>query len=1145
MLTARAAATLLADAADSGATAPLLDALGFAPPTPLDAAARASLGVPPACDRALVARGSGALRALVIDLPPAPGGPAAANGHAVRESVARLATRLATRTPHLCWLVVAVERDGPHTVLAAWASRDSGDGSARRPPRVAALVVDRRHVVDSDAETLRSLAALSRPPRDPSATPSTDLLTHTRWLEVLGRDSLTRAFYRALERTVGHMADALEIPADARRRVTTADRRDLALLYASRLVFLSFLEAKGWLDGDRAFIAHAFERATASGRPFHQRVLLPLFFGTLNTPQRRRAAAARAFGRIPFLNGGLFARTSLERRCGGAHAQFPDEALGTLLGDLLHRYRFTAREDSVAWSEAAIDPEMLGRAFESLMSTTDRRSTGTFYTPHAIVHDVVEHALRHALHAPGVSPEAVDAALAGQPVAHAAREALRGRLDALRVLDPACGSGAFLVHALERLASVAASLGDTSPLPEMRRAVLARSIFGVDLDPTAVWLCELRLWLSVVIESDETDPRRVPPLPNLDRNVRVGDSLGGDAFPAPAALRTTAATGHAAGRRVATLRERYARASGPRKRTLAAALDREERRCALAAVDAARDAANSERRELLVALRTPDLFGERHLPDAALRDRLADLRRTTRALTLRHRQLAAGAALPFSFTASFADVAAVGGFDAIVGNPPWVRLHHIAPAARATLKRDYVVFRAAAWTRGAEGAHAGRGFSAQVDLSALFVERSVALLGPSGVVALVLPAKLWRSLAGGGLRAHLSARTRLLALEDWSEAHAAFDAATYPSLLVARRDAAATDRPTPDELPLTAPSAAPPPAALDAAVRRGDSVSRWRMPHDALPLDASPGSPWLLLPPRVRRAFDALTAAGPPLARSAIGRPHLGVKSGCNEAFLVRVVAPDVADLASVADAAGRRACVERSMLRPLVRGESVARWRQPPSDARILWPANDAGRALARLPPHAARWLAPWQTRLAARADARSARRWWSLFRPDAADTSRPRVVWADLAHAPRAAVLPRGDPTVPLNSCYVVHCSSDDDAFAFAALFNSSVAAAWLHAVAEPARGGYHRYLGWTVALLPLPARWPRARALLAPLGRRGFLGGPPSDEELDASAVAAYGLRHADLAPLLDWLAPNTRSAIAPAVADPRPATACTGT
>ena len=207
-------------------------------------------------------------------------------------------------------------------------------------------------------------------------------------------------------------------------------------------------------------------------------------------------------------------------------------------------------------------------------------------------------------------------------------------------------------------------------------------------------------------------------------------------------------------------------------------------------------------------------------------------------------------------------------------------------------------------------------------------------------------------------------------------------------------------------------------------------------------------------------------------------------------------------------------------MLRPVVRGEQLARWRITEGGEAIIWTHGSDGRPLPVLPPRARRWLEQWRPRLAARTDARDSC-WWSLFRTAAADGRRPRVVWADMGKAPRAAVIASGDARVPLNSCYVVACDREDDAHALAALLNSPVAAAWLNALAEPARGGYRRYLGWTVALLPVPRDWERARALLAPLAVRAAAGHPPDDDQLLTAAARAYRVRPPDLEPLLAWI------------------------
>ena len=1065
--TLRAAARLLADAATIESLTPIAAAIGCAAhPLPLDDSLLCEIGLDSA-KQARIIEGPGALRALLLELD---------ERTSLADQMRRAAHRLAQHTPHVLWIVLATQPASSSVAIAAW----SVD---RRPPRVAALVAQRDRVVDSDAETLATLAAVADPRAD------ADVLTHQRWVEILGREALSRRFYRSLETRVQSLASALD-------RGTQEERRELALLYSSRLLFLCFLEAKGWLDDDRAFLSRTFDACMTSGGGFHRRVLLPLFFGTLNTRHARRAPAARALGRIPFLNGGLFARTPNERRLRGVH--FPDDEIGRLFGDLFARYRFTAREEGTDWAELAVDPEMLGKAFESLMATADRKGSGSFYTPHALVAHATDAALGRVL---ALSPNTcVSSSLAN--ATEIVRQARRQRLEEITVLDPACGSGAFLVYALEELATLRRASGDDRPVADVRRDVLTRSIFGIDRNPTAVWLCELRLWLSVVIESEVSDPRRVEPLPNLDHNIRVGDSLAADVGTDRSALPSRAGM-------LRRLRERYARASGRRKETLVRLLDREERRLAIDTIDLELTSIAAQRRDILVALRSRDLFGDRNHSSGDARLHTRTLRARAAALRLERRRLASGGALPFSFLVHFADVLARGGFDVVLGNPPWVRLHRIPPRERVVLRERYRVFRAGGWEIGAEQAHAGSGFAGQVDLAALFIERGVRLLRPGAVLSFLVPAKLWRALAGGGVRRLLAEETRVAVLEDLAEAPSTFDAAVYPSLIVAER----WNGPTNDH----------PGEILAAVYHRGCGSLRWRLPRRQLAFDDSPGSPWLILPPDVRQAFDRLRAVGVPFAESSIGRPRLGVKTGFNLAFLVRRASVAASDAIDVVAANGRRGRVETALLRPVVRGEGIRSWCMDSGDENIVWTHDVRGLPMERLPSGASRWLNPWRRQLAARADSRTGR-WWSLFRTDAARTDHPRVVWADLGRAPRATILDAGDPTVPLNSCYVAICADEYDARTLAAILNSPIAEAWLGALAEPARGGYRRFLGWTMALLPLPQDWLRARSILAPIATAAMRGALADGELRDAlldGTLDAYGVSHEELAPLLTWL------------------------
>ncbi|MBL0169996.1 MAG: N-6 DNA methylase [Gemmatimonadaceae bacterium] len=1066
MLTLHAAASLLAQADTLTALRAIVRLLGFHSVRRLTIDSRRDLGIESLVSDAHLAHGAGGLRCLSAALVPHLGSAATTD---TRELTRRLCVAAAQRAPGRSWCVVTLDA-AAQTITIAAVFPDS------RGPRIAALCVDRRRVVDSDADTLRSLAAITEP--DPT-------LRHARFGDILGRDALSTRFYRALDHTVGQLAETSSGPA------SPGERRELALLCASRCLFLAFLEAKAWLNHDRQFLLHRVTACLERGGRLHERLLRPLFFGTLNTPVAQRAAAARDFGAVPFLNGGLFSPTPLERR--RRALRFHDDTLASLLGDLLDRYRFTAQEDSTRWSEAAIDPEMLGRAFESLMAVEERHQSGTYYTPPELVDTVV----RDALHA--VLPDVpADQLVHDSAPLHLTARA-RTALESLRVLDPACGSGAFLVRALECLATLEARAGDDRPTHVVRRAVLTRKIFGVDRNPLAVWLCELRLWLSIVIECPETRISHIPTLPNLDHHIRVGDTLaGGDFRYAPPSAK-----------RLTTLRDRYTRASGSRKRTLADALDREERHRAVTEQQRMIDGARYERRALLDRLRARDLFGDRPSRTPLDRQRLDHLRQRTRELEGQRKRLELGGALPFRFAAHFADVAAAGGFSLVIGNPPWVRPHAVPHADRVRLRREFHSMRHAAWRIGATRAGAGVGFAAQADLATAFVERSVQLLAPGGMSALLVPAKLWRALAGGGIRAWMHNQVDVRAVHDWSQSPAVFDAAVYPSLVVAER----RTEPPPSRRPIR------------VTLAHRSEHSAFTVDPRHLSFAGDPAAPWLLLPDAVRSAFERLRLAGPALGDSSLGRPILGVKCGCNAAFLVHAIEHDDETASVVAD--GRCAHIERQMLRPVLRGDGVQRLTAPTpgvdGELRILWTHGIDGAPLRALPPAAARWLAHWRPRLERRRDARARHPWWTLFRTEAARHESPRVVWADIGKRLRPRVLHAGDPTVPLNTCYVMRTSSMDDAYAIESLLGSTVAAGWFETLAEPARGGFRRFMGWTVATLPVPTNWTTARYPLADLGRRRAAGESIAVDQYESAIAAAYGIPLRHLEPLMRWALP----------------------
>src|SRR4029077_13076618 len=199
------------------------------------------------------------------------------------------------------------------------------------------------------------------------------------------------------------------------------------------------------------YLPKLLDHALTRRRHFHRSALHPLFFGALNRPYGQRGSGARALGSVPFLNGGLFEPTPLERRFGPAlwsNADWRDA-----FDDLFEKFHFSVREDE---SADLVAPDMLGRVFEGLMDPHDRRSSGSYYTPPGLVRALVRAALETALvERRGVRPDAA-AAWAHDGVAPVDAPSLRG----LTVVDPAVGSGAFLLGALEELTRLRVAAGE-------------------------------------------------------------------------------------------------------------------------------------------------------------------------------------------------------------------------------------------------------------------------------------------------------------------------------------------------------------------------------------------------------------------------------------------------------------------------------------------------------------------------------------------------------------------------------------------------------------------------------------------------------------------------------------------------------------
>ena len=322
--------------------------------------------------------------------------------------------------------------------------------------------------------------------------------------------------------------------------------RDYVKKLLGRIVFLHYLQRKGWLgvpsdkawgDGDRSFIQHLYEYATeAQQSDFITSVLSPLFYEALNTDRRAdndlfdtRVKFPKRGNklRIPYLNGGLFDRDENAALL----IKFPPEFFKDLL-DFFAQYNFTIDENDPTDAQVGVDPEMLGRIFESLLE--DNKEKGAYYTPKEIVQYMCRESLIAYL-CTGIDQGTPEHQAISEFVKSYDAELLMGlelegvelgtkvleQLKEVKVCDPAIGSGAFPMGMLRELYYCRISLEDLSVSPaEIKSQIIKGNIYGVDIEQGAVDIARLRFWLSLVV--DETTPT---PLPNLDYKIMQGNSL--------------------------------------------------------------------------------------------------------------------------------------------------------------------------------------------------------------------------------------------------------------------------------------------------------------------------------------------------------------------------------------------------------------------------------------------------------------------------------------------------------------------------------------------------------------------------------------------------------------------------------------------
>ena len=357
-------------------------------------------------------------------------------------------------------------------------------------------------------------------------------------------DALSKEFFDEYHRHYDRIIAVL-----SRQGNTGAVFHDYVKKMMGRIVFLHFLQKKRWLNDDPEFLSKLFFLSPYK-QDFLDQELEPLFFGIFNTePDKREQLFHQEhwdlrwlaeWEKLPYLNGGLFERDEVDKM----KIKLP-ASLFEQLFEFMASYNFTIDENDPDDADIGIDPEMLGKIFESLLE--DNKAKGAFYTPKEIVRYMCKESLIAYLNSKVNSDEVNSESTGNNITNHDSlvtavrqfveqhefpeelepyRELLDTALRDVKICDPAIGSGAFpmgLLNELWRCREAIENMPDELDLAyraELKKEIIENNIYGVDIEKGAIDIARLRFWLSIVVDAEKPEP-----LPNFDYKFMQGNSL--------------------------------------------------------------------------------------------------------------------------------------------------------------------------------------------------------------------------------------------------------------------------------------------------------------------------------------------------------------------------------------------------------------------------------------------------------------------------------------------------------------------------------------------------------------------------------------------------------------------------------------------
>ena len=577
--------------------------------------------------------------------------------------------------------------------------------------------------------------------------------------EAFNVEAVTKEFYEKYKEILALMEEHLK----SQRIGDEKTARGFAQQFLNRLMFLYFIQKKGWLNNDRQFFRNLVRRyKNEGGTPngIYRDWIEPLFFYSFNKKPipdsfNLPSDMIEIYNKMPYLNGGLFLRNELDE----IGYELDDSVVFKVFDDLLERFNFTVSEDTPFDVDVAVDPEMLGKVYESLIHEEERGEAGIFYTPRVEVDFICRQSiLEYLMENTDVSHEKLISFIYSTEEDRAdllskeEAKAIGNALYRAKIVDPACGSGAFLVgmlHVLMELyIQILKRLDVKLNLFEVKKEIINNNLYGADIKDWAVRVAELRLWLTLLVETEESEIKldaKKPLLPNLTFKLRCGDSLVQEIGGKPLGAR--AMMTHL----------------DPICRSYIKELYEEKRKYYYSRTDDPDVLARIKKKEVEIVKMLVDSeikrieFRLRHL--AAMQQRLdavqvaitaseierakerEKLEKEKERLKVILEKLESEEAIrKFFWEIDFAEVFADGGFDIVIANPPYVRQEKIAPLAeegreitkemRKAYKEALVRSVKAQW---------GEAFKKDLksDLYVYFYYLGLSLLKPGGVLCFI------------------------------------------------------------------------------------------------------------------------------------------------------------------------------------------------------------------------------------------------------------------------------------------------------------------------------------------------------------------------------------------------------------------------